>query len=64
MVICGCTLSHARRTRHDTRAAHVTRRYHDAGDIVNRAGYDLVGQLTLITKGYAATALTIAEFNG
>lgn len=39
-------------------------RYHDAGDIVNRPGYDLTGQMTLITKGYAATALTLADFNG
>jgi len=36
-------------------------KYHDVGDVVDRTGFDLAGELVSLSRGVAATALTLLE---
>ena len=39
-------------------------RYHDAGDVVDRRGFDIEGQLLSLSRGVAAVAFTVLEVIG
>lgn len=36
-------------------------KYHDVGDVVDRQGFDLAGELVSLSRGVAATAFTLLE---